>query len=113
LACAGGLAGALTPDDVGFYDDVRRSTDHDEVLGVVAPNQNKLSTAIDGAGLDYRKAWSAATGACTAERARPKSPDQPGCHADQREHHHESDKEADRKRGSFSEKAIHRTYRPP
>ena len=108
-----GVAGVLAPDDVGFYDDVGRPPDHDQVLDIVSSDQNKLSAAIDGAGLNDRQPRCASTRAGAAERAGSEPADQPGGDADQRKHHHECNEKADGKRCSFAKKAIHRTYRPP
>jgi hypothetical protein len=96
----GGVAvsrGRARAHDVGLHHHVGRPADHQEMLDVVAADDDELPAAVDVGGIDHRKARLAAAGG-GVDAGRAEAPHQPGGGADQHQHDHECNDEIHRRR---------------
>ena len=83
--------------DIGFDHDVARAADHQQMLDVVAADDDELAPAVDGGGIDHGEArLAAARGGIDPRRAEPAH--QPGGRADQQQNEDECDDEVHRSR---------------
>ena len=89
----------LVADDRRFDDHVRRAADHDQVLDVVAPDQNQLALAIEVIGIDDAEAG--LTCAPVGCRAQPPAERQ----AVEQEDHDEQDEDS-RHHGSRGQELV-------
>jgi hypothetical protein len=88
-------SGAGGANDVVLHDNVGRSSDHQQVLDIVAAHQNQPSTSVDCGGIDYRQTGHASAIGIDAEAISRESPHEPGGPGDQRQDHNECDDECD------------------
>ena len=73
---------------MGFDHDIGRTTDHDQMLDVIAPYQHQPAAAIHGGGIDHGQARHPAAICVGAKAIGGESANQPGGDADQRQHRH-------------------------
>jgi hypothetical protein len=76
-------------DDIRFDDNVARAADHEEMLDIVATDQDEAAAAIDSGRVDHRQARHASALRIGAQPVARESAHQPENDADQGEHHHE------------------------
>jgi hypothetical protein len=51
------LARRACAHDIGFDHDVARAADHQEMLDIVAPDQDQAPSSVDSGSIDHGKAW--------------------------------------------------------
>jgi hypothetical protein len=84
--------------DIGFNDHISRSAGHQQVLDIVAADQNQAPPRIDAGVIDDRESRLAATRTRRAQPSGAEAAQHPGGDADQCQDHEECDEEAQRKR---------------
>lgn len=86
------------PDDIGFDYDVGWSTDHQEVLYVIATHEHEPPAAIHRGSIDNGKPRHSPAIRVRTDSASAESADQPGRGSDQRENDDEGDEKPERLR---------------
>ena len=98
VAAASRRAPARGAHDIGFDHDVARAADHQQMLDIVAADQDQPAASVDGRGIDHREAGLAAARRRRAQPLGAEAAHQEGGHADQGEHDDECEEESHRER---------------
>jgi hypothetical protein len=95
LACGNCLARRGGAYDVGLDHDVARPADHQQVLDIVATDQDQPTPAVDGGCVDDGKPRLAPARGGGAQVSGAEAPHQPCGQSDQAEHHDEGEQESE------------------